>query len=71
MQTITTMSQAIEAFEERIDETHSVSVAGHTFRASRVLRLDRAAWHVAWAEFMTYDLMVDEASLEQDAELPA
>ena len=71
MQTITTMSQAIEAFEESIDDAFPVSVAGHTFRASRVLRLDRAAWHLAWDEYLTYDLMVDEDSLEQDAELPA
>ena len=70
MQTITTMSQAIEAFEESIDDAFPVSVAGIRIRASRALRTDASAWHVAWDEYLTYHLEIDEASLEQDAETP-
>ncbi len=68
---ITTMSEAIEAYDDMLNETHEwPSVAGISFAPSDILReLDPIAYRCGFADWSDAE-GIDPDDLEDDADLP-
>ena len=66
----TTMSEAIESYDEMIDETHpAVELLGGTYDpVTLIRRIDPIAYRVGFYDYMD-SLGVDTDELEDDADL--
>jgi len=66
----TTLSAALEAYDDYLDEVYDLASVGFSYAASRVLReVDPIAYRVGFWDWLDSE-GIDSDDLEDDADLP-